>query len=142
MPLYSGGGVAASVDQAQADLARAEADLRSQRETVEVDVQRYHQAVTAGAAKIDAYRQAVASAELAVLGAERALEAGVGTTTAVLEAEAQLYTSRRDFAQTRYDYLLARLRLFAQAGVPADELVADIDRLLTLDAGPPRPYAP
>lgn len=132
VPLYSGGGVQAGVTQALADLSRAEEDIKNEREGVEVEVQRQFQAVATGAGKIAAYRNAVASSEVAYQGAVRSLEAGLGTTAEVLDAQTRLFTARHDLAQTRYDYLLARLRLMTVAGLSLPEIVADIDRQLAV----------
>ena len=54
----------------------------------------------------------------------------MGTTADVLDAQTRLYAARRDLAFARYDYLLARLRLKVNAGLPLDEVTSDIDRLL------------
>lgn len=137
VPLYSGGGVDASVKQAVADRARSEEELRSEREGVEVDLQRYFQDVSNGTVKAAAYRRAVESSEVAYRGAVRAQEAGLGTTADVLDAQALLYAAQRDWARARYDYLLSRLRLMALAGQPVDDLVADIDRQLSLRRSAP-----
>ncbi len=130
VPLYSGGGVTASVKQAVAEQARAEEDLRNERESVEALVQRNYLLVANGAARVRAYRQAAESSQVAYTGAVRAQEAGMGTTADVLDAQTRLYTARRDLAFARYDYLLARLRLKVNAGLPLDEVTSDIDRLL------------
>lgn len=130
VPIYSGGGIDASVKQALADQARAEEEIKNEREAVELDVQRLHQAVAQGATKIAAYQRAVASSEVAAQGASRALDNGLGTTADVMDAQSRLDLARRDLAQARYDYLLARLRLMATAGLPMEEVVSDIDRLL------------
>lgn len=132
MPLYSGGGVDASVKQALAEQGRAEEDIRVERENVEAEVQRNFLLVANGAARVLAYRRAAESSQVAYTGAVRAQEAGLGTTADVLDAQARLFTARRDLAQARYEYLSARLRLRAQAGLPLEEVTNDIDRLLPL----------
>lgn len=137
VPLYSGGGVDASVKQALADKARAEAELKAERENVEVELQRNYMLAVNGATRVTAYRQAAASSEVAYQGAVRTQEAGLGTISDVLDAQIRLYVARRDLAQSRYDYLLSRLRLMAQAGLPIDEIVADLDRLLVQVPGTP-----
>lgn len=130
MPLYSGGGVSASVKQAVAEQSRAEEDLRNERETVEVAVQKNYLLVANGAARVLAYRRAAESSQVAYTGAIRAQEAGMGTTADALDALTRLFTARRDLAFARYDYLLARMRLKVNAGLPLDEVTSDIDRLL------------
>ena len=130
VPLYSGGGVEAGVKQALTEVARAEEELRSERENVELEVQRYHQVAMNGAAKITAQRRAVESSELASLGARKALEAGVGTQSEVADTEAREYNARRELAQQRVDNLMSRARLLIVAGLPMAEVVADFDRAL------------
>jgi protease secretion system outer membrane protein len=132
VPLYNGGGVDASVKQAVAEQGRAEEDIRVERENVEAEVQRNYLLVANGAARVLAYRRAAESSQVAYTGAVRAQEAGLGTTADVLDAQARLFTARRDLAQARYEYLSARLRLRAQAGLPLEEVTNDIDRLLPL----------
>ncbi|WP_158219893.1 TolC family outer membrane protein [Ideonella sp. A 288] len=135
VPLYNGGGVEASIKQALASQARAEEEIRAERENVELEVQRHYQATANGAKKIAAHRQAVASAALALEGSRRALEAGVGTMTELADAQAQLYVVQRDLAQARIDYLISRMRLMVQAGVPMADAAADLDQSLVAVAG-------
>lgn len=130
VPIYSGGGVDAGVKQAVQDQARAEQELRNERETIQVEVQRNHQAVANGAVRIAAYRRAVQSSEVAFTGATRAQALGMGTISDVLDAQTRLFSAQRDLAQARYDYLLARLRLMVAAGMVMDEVVGDVDRHL------------
>jgi len=132
VPLYSGGGVDASVKQAMADKAKAEEDLRSERESVAVDVEHQHQAVSNGAAKMAGYRRAVESSELTLEGTRRALLGGLSTTSEVADAQARLYAARRDLAQARVEYLLARTRLMVLTGMPMDEVVTELDRTLAV----------
>lgn len=130
VPIYSGGGVSASVRQAAADRLRAEADLDGERQTVALDVQKYFQSVINGAAKVDAYRKALMSSEVALEGSMKSLAAGYRTNADVLEAQSKVYTARRDLARARYDYLVARMRLQLQAGATLAEVVADLDAQL------------
>lgn len=130
VPIYNGGGVDAGVRQALQDQSRAEQDIRNERENMQVEVQRNHQSVANGAGRIEAYRRAVLSSEVAFKGAVRAQELGMGTVTEALDAQTRLYAAQRDLAQARYDYLLARMRLLVVAGAGMEEVVSDIDRLL------------
>lgn len=135
VPLYSGGGVQASVKQAVSDRERAEADLLVERQNVTIEVQRHFLAVSNGAAKVQAYRKALASMELTLEGNEKALKAGYRTFTDILDAQSKVGQAQRDLAQARYEYLLSRMRLQLQAGAPLEETVADIDRLLVVVPG-------
>lgn len=137
VPIYSGGGIDATVKQAMADLARVEEELRSEKENVAVEVQRNHQAVTNGMAKIAAQQRAVESTALAVTATGRGLQAGVSTLNDVADAQARHFSARRELAQLRIDQLLARTRLLIAAGVLMPEIVADFDSALaSADATP------
>lgn len=139
VPLYNGGGIDASVKQALADQARVEEEIKVEREAVQIEVQRNFQSVSTGISRIEAYRRAVESSEVAYRGAVRAQEAGLGTTSEVLDAQARLYSAQRDLAQTRYDYLLARMRLLAMAGTAVDEVMVDVDRHLPVPPASAKP---
>lgn len=132
VPLFSGGAVVAAVRQSEADLARTEQEFRAEVETVELEVQRSYVLVASGAARIDAYRQLVAANETAVVGMTRALESGLATSADVIEAQSRLYGSLRDGVQARYEYLVARMRLLINVGLPMQEIIDDIDRRLTV----------
>ena len=131
IPIFSGGGVDASVTQALAEVSRTESQLDNDQRTLAVDVRRQFQATQTGRAKIEALKEAVDASAVALEGAQRGLAAGVRTTADVLDAVRRLFLSRRDFAQARYEVLLARMRLQALAGLPVGEIVLDIDRHLT-----------
>ena len=45
----------------------------------------------------------------------------------ILNAEEQLYTSRRDLAEAKYVYLLSRLRLKAAAGQLSEADMGEVD---------------
>jgi protease secretion system outer membrane protein len=142
VPLYSGGGVSATVRQAAADRARFEAELEAERQAVALEIQKYFQAVVNGAAKVEAYRKALVSSQVALEGMQKSMTAGYRTNADVLDAQSKVYTARRDLARARYDYLVARMRLQLQAGATLDEIVADIDAQLARvphdDAAQPR----
>ncbi len=130
VPIYSGGVVDASVKQAMAEQARAEEEVRLEKENIAVEVQRFHQTALTGAPRIAANVQAVASAELALYAAERSISAGLGTLNDVSEAQTRLFLARRDLTQARIDYLSARLRLMLQTGMAMAEVSADLDAAL------------
>jgi len=139
VPIYNGGGIDASVKQALSDQARIDEEIKVEREAVQIEVQRNFQSVSTGIGKVDAYRRAVESSEVAYRGAVRAQEAGLGTVADALDAQARLYSAQRDLAQTRYDYLLARMRLLAMAGTAVDDVMVDIDRHLPVPPAAAKP---
>jgi len=132
VPIFSGGGIEASVRQALSDRSRAEEEVRAERENVEIEVQRQYQATINGAERIKAHEKAVASAELTVTGMRRAFETGLGTAADVADALGRSFAAQRELVQARIDYLLARTRLMLQAGQPMADVAQELDRWLAM----------
>ena len=133
IPIYAGGGVDASVRRAAADLARAQARLDDDLQSLQLDVERQFRTIESGRARLAALDDAVASSELALQGARRGQSAGVFSSADVLDALRRHHSARRDAAQARHELLIARIRLQALAGIAEEEIVADVDRLLTAE---------
>lgn len=131
IPLFSGGGVDASVSQALAQVSKAEADLEAALRSTAVEVQRQYQTIQSGRSKVAALEEARSSSAIALEGTKRGMTAGLRTNADVLDAERRLFQARRDLVQARYELLLARLRLQALAGFPVEAIVQDVDRQLS-----------
>jgi outer membrane protein len=90
-------------------------------------------AVSNGIARVKALEQAQASnqrsLDTTILGYERGARTGVD----VLNTQRELFRTRRDLSQARYDYLLSRLRLKAAVGTLSEADLADINRLLMVN---------
>lgn len=139
IPIYAGGGVDASVRRAAAELARAQARLEDDLQSLQLDIERQFRTIESGRARLAALDDAVASSELALQGARRGQNAGVFSSADVLDALRRHHTARRDAAQARHELLVARIRLQALAGIAEEEIVADVDRLLTAELTKDRP---
>lgn len=131
VPLYAGGGTEAVVVQAQAEVAKSEAQLESEREQLAIDVRTQFQLVNSGAQKVAALGEGLLASALGLEGAGRGQAAGLRTAAEVLDATRRVFQARRDLVRARYETLLARLRLQALAGRPTAAIVADIDRHLS-----------
>jgi TolC family type I secretion outer membrane protein len=131
VPLFSGGGVDASVKQATLRESQVAEEVRRERETIEVDIQRHYQAVVNGEKRVASYLKALESTALAVQGARRALETGLGTNSDLAEAQAVNFSAARDLAQARTETLLSRVRLMLRAGMPMQDVATEFDRFLT-----------
>ena len=138
LPLYSGGSVSASVTQALAERDKTLAELTAERQSVARDVTRFYASVQSGAAKIAAQQKAVDSGALALDAARKSVAAGLATQTDAALAQRKLAQTRREMAQTVYEYLLVRTRLLLRIGQELPAVVADLDDMLqTLAPGAP-----
>ena len=130
VPLYSGGYVNSTVRQALANLERAEQLLEAARRELAVNVHKEFRGVTENMAKIRALEQAVRSTDQLVLSNRKSLQAGSRTLVDVMNAEQQRMVTLRDIAQTRFMYLISRVRLLALTGSADADAVAEINRVL------------
>ncbi|MBI3154579.1 MAG: TolC family protein [Burkholderiales bacterium] len=128
MPLYSGGGVDASVRQALSRQMQAEEELRREREELLLDVNRYWQAMRGAEARVRGLDETLRSSVVTLRGAQRSLEEGLGTTAEVADVRSALVEVERQLLQARLDHLQARARLQLRAGLAPLEIVTDIDR--------------
>ena len=120
-------------------LAQAQSLADDMRLQLEVTVRQEYRTLVQGALKIRAYEQAEASANEKLTATRKGAQAGERSNLDVLTAETQLYTTRRDLSQARYQLLVSRLRLLSYAGQLADDDVAAISAWFTAKAGDGEP---
>jgi TolC family type I secretion outer membrane protein len=116
IPVFSGGYVNSTVRQAYAELEKAEQQQEAGRREIHLNVRREFDAVSQGVHWVNAYSQAVASAERALYSTKKGFQAGRRSTLDILAAEHNLAVAQRDLNRGRYQYVVAYLRLFALAG--------------------------
>jgi protease secretion system outer membrane protein len=126
IPLYAGGAVNAQYRQAVAGLEKAKADLQAKIDKIALDLRKNYSTVVSSAARIKALDKAVTSAELLIVATEQSIKAGVRINLDLLNAKQQLYTSQRDLAQARYNYLVNMLRVKGAAGTLGPDDVREI----------------
>ncbi len=130
LPLFSGGAVRSQVRQAVATRKQRQAQFEGAQRSVERNTRDAFLGVVTGAAQVRAYKQAVVSSQTALEASETGLEVGARTAVDVLNAQQQLYAAERNYLQSRYNYLIAVLRLKAAAGRLTPTDLAEIDKLL------------
>jgi len=136
VPIYNGGYVDATTEQALTLVRKAEEDLEAELNTQKIEVRRQFLAASTGLARIEAFEKAVRSSEIALEGTQFGVRAGLRTNLDVLDATRQLFQARRDLVQARYTYLQSVLQLKVAAGEPLDQVIEEIDRMLrTPDTG-------
>ena len=135
MPLYAGGGVSASVRQASSNLAQVEYELEGKTRETLIELRRQFNACQSGVSKLRAYQKALTSAQALVVSTRQSILGGERVNLDALNAEQQLYSTRRDLAQTRYDYLLAWTKLHFYAGTLREQDLARVDEAFIPRAG-------
>ena len=135
LPLFAGYAIQSRVKETLLLEDKSQNDLDFARRTVMQSTRQAFYSQRSGAAQVKALEAAEASSELALQATQLGYKVGVRVNIDVLNAQAQLFSTRRDLARARYDVLLGTLRLRQAAGLvrhrgprrgrpPADEVAA------------------
>jgi outer membrane protein len=130
VPIYQGGAVSSQQREAAALRGKAAQDLENTRRAAAQSARQSYLGVTSGMAQVAALEQALVSSQSALDSNKLGYEVGVRINIDVLNAQQQLYSTRRDLFRARYDALIAQLRLKAAAGTLGDDDVAAVNALL------------
>ncbi|MGB8078825.1 MAG: TolC family outer membrane protein [Gallionella sp.] len=126
MPLYSGGAVNSKWREAEANRERARQELENAHRNAEQQTRQAYLGVVSGIAQVQALQQALTSSQSVLEASKLGQEVGVRTNLDVLNAEQQLYSTRRDLYQAQYSYLLSELQLKQAVGTLGE---ADMERV-------------
>ena len=131
IPLYAGGAVNSGVRQAVALEDKARSDLESARRNAALNARQAYLGVNSGLAQIKAYEAAEISSQSSLDSNRLGYQVGVRINIDVLNAQQQLYSTRRDLAKARYDTLMNSLKLKSAVGALKEEDLQQINALLT-----------
>ena len=136
VPLYSGGRVSSVRRQAYQQYNVA---LQNKIETQRVVIRNArssHLTVSNDVQRVNARQQSIVSTSSALDATEAGYEVGTRNIVDVLQAQRSLYSSIRDYANSRYDYVLNMLRLKRAAGILTPQDTYDISKWLVEPGAP------
>ncbi len=132
IPLFQGGSVAASTEQARHNFVATSEDRERTYRSVVKDVRSNFFDVTSSISRIKALEQAVVSAESALKATEAGFEVGTRTIVDVLNSTRNLYDAKRNLSVARYGYITSVLSLKLSAGTLSEQDVREINSGLVL----------
>ena len=130
VPLYQGGAINSREREAAANYNKAREDLQNARRTAALQTRQSYASVINGIAQIGALEQALVSSQSALDSNRLGYEVGVRINIDVLNAQQQLFSTRRDLAVARYNTITNHLKLKAAAGSLRDEDLEEVNRAL------------
>lgn len=130
IPIFAGGSVQSSVRQAVALDEQARQNLEAARRSATQTARQTYLGVTNGLAQVKALEAAEVSSQTSLDANQLGYKVGVRVNIEVLNAQQQLFQTRRDLARARYDTLLASLRLKASTGQLLEQDLQQVDGLL------------
>ena len=116
LPLYSGGATNSSVKQAQYNFVGASEQLESAHRGVVQTVRSSFNNISASISSIKAYEQVVVSNQSSLDAMEAGYQVGTRTILDVLTATTNLYQSKQQLADARYNYLINQLNIKSALG--------------------------
>jgi outer membrane protein len=130
VPLFAGGATESRSREAAAQRDAALAGLDGSRRQATLAARQGYLGVTNGLAQVKALEAAEVSSQSALDATKVGYEVGVRINNDVLNAEQQLYATKRDLYKARLDTLLAHLRLKSAVGALAEDDLRQVNALL------------
>ena len=115
MPIWSSG-LNASSRQAKQRAIASDESYEAVKRTTAQNARAQHQLVITNAARVKARSQAITSAESALNATQAGYEVGTRNIVDVLSAQRALFQAKRNYANSKYDYIYAMMSLKQVAG--------------------------
>jgi len=130
MPLFQGGALTSRDRETAALSLRSKEDLENARRNSALATRQNYLAVINGIAQVAALEQALVSSQSALESNKLGYDVGVRINIDVLNAQQQVFQTRRDLAVARYNTITNSLRLKAAAGALREEDIEEVNRAL------------
>ena len=130
VPLYQGGFLSSREREAAANFEKSKQDLENARRSSALSSRQSYLGVINGIAQISALEAALVSSQSALDSNKLGYEVGVRINIDVLNAQQQLFSTRRDLATARYNTITNYLRLKAAAGSLKEEDLDEVNKAL------------
>lgn len=131
VPIYTGGSIDSRVKQAQFNYVAASENLEQTYRSIQADLYRGYNDVTAAIGSVHAYQQSVISAESALTATRAGYEVGTRTIVDLLDATRNLYSAKQRLSAARYNFILKQLQLKQIAGSLKEQDLVDVNNGLT-----------
>lgn len=133
LPLFSGGLISSRIRESSYNYDATNHEVTRQQRVIERSIRDAFLGVQLGVSQINAYKQAILSAELNLNATERAYTLGSRTPSDILIAEENLVNAQVNLENAKKDYLISGFRLKALVGaLNAQDLIELNDALTTI----------
>jgi outer membrane protein len=132
VPLYTGGRIGSEQAQAESNLRSAQNSLLLQSRLASQQSRTAFLDVVSGISQVKALKQAFNSSNIALEATQAGFEVGTRTSVDVLISLRETFRTRRDYAGSRYEYLLNKLRLKQAAGILQEDDLFEVNLWLIL----------
>lgn len=131
LPIFSGFATDYRVKETVALEDKARADLEAAKRNTAQATRTAYFGLVAGLSQVQAYEAAEASSQSSLDANKLGYSVGVNINIDVLNAQSQLFQTKRDLAKARYDVLVGTLKLRQATGTLTPQDLQPINALLT-----------
>lgn len=130
LPLYSGGAVSANRRKAAQEYNAAVENRINLQRNIITNTRSLHMTVVSDVSRIAARKQSIVSSKSSLDATQAGYEVGTRNVVDVLNAQNTLFSAERDYANSRYDYILDMMNLKKQAGLLSPQDVLRLDSFM------------
>lgn len=130
MPIFSGGLTSSQARQSSYIAQAAEQNYIATKRNIMQSARSNYQLAITNAARVQARKQAITSAESALKATQAGYDVGTRNIVDVLMAQRTLFQAKRNFSNARYDYILSMMRLKGVAGQLSPQEIYTLDTCL------------
>tara|TARA_B110000503_G_scaffold105513_1_gene157415 strand:+ start:4651 stop:6075 length:1425 start_codon:yes stop_codon:yes gene_type:complete len=130
VPLFSGGAISANRRKSAQEYNSQREQLINLSRNIVTNTRSLHMTVLSDVSRIAARKQSIISSRSSLDATQAGYEVGTRNVVDVLNAQNTLFQAERDYANSRYDYVLNLMRLKEQAGLLSPEDVIRLDSFL------------
>jgi outer membrane protein len=136
LPLFSGGAISANRRKAAQEYNASREELINLTRNTVTNTRSLHMTVLSDVSRIAARKQSIVSSRSSLDATQAGYEVGTRNVVDVLNAQNTLFQAERDYANSRYDYILNLMRLKEQAGLLSPQDVIRLDSFLVPASAP------
>lgn len=130
MPLFTGGAVNSRTRQAKHEYEQARERLNEIRRSVDREVKDAYRGVITSISQVEALKATEISMQNALEATQAGYAVGTRTMVDVIRSQQDLYQAKRDYARSRYDYLIYGLKLKQSASIITVQDLESVNQLL------------
>ncbi len=130
VPIYTGGRISSEQARSTSAFTSAKNTVLLQNRLATQQARTAYLDVISGISQVKAFKQALASTNIALQATQAGFDVGTRTSVDVLISVRETYRAQLDYAASRYEFLLNSLRLRQAAGILQEDDLFEINRRL------------
>jgi outer membrane protein len=130
VPLYTGGRISSEQARSESEYASAQNSVLLQNRLATQQARTAYLDVISGISSVKAFKQALASTNIALEATQAGFEVGTRTSVDVLISVRETFRANLEYAGSRYQFLINSLKLRQAAGILQEDDLSEINRWL------------